>query len=497
MILSTLPSFGPDDVVNSAALYQHYTDKWVRKDQWRVSMSRDMRHAFCDVLAWTLLAKGVEEISYLRIRELIAATFGGDQADEEELETYANDLQTCSFLVRAGPSEGYEFAHKSFIEFFTGRRIAKALTKGSELPDEEKLAAPWHRPREPETLPFSSSLSSDSLFTFRDLLDARLERSGAWSRFEMLGSEPVRGTSRESIGTQLERRVTSLFEVDDASMASTRLPFELTPEIATFALEWLQMNDVSFANLVDRAAGPGELKTLVELIKRGTAPDFFSTNERAFTKYLRQSEDPQFSAALAGALVTSGYIKSSRTIAAMRDSLGNRAFSYVAFVIAEDGDEIALEALANYAEATELDTLTAVIVTFGSRRSLPPAEYTRKLLRSIRALAAEGEDLVVALADSTARDAATLYDLVEAILQSSTSEAMELSAVQLLDGVPLERQERRLRKMWTREEVSDKPRRALQRLEERFRSMEATERDRQRWGHGGQAKESLWRSLQP
>jgi hypothetical protein len=499
MILSTLPSFGPKDVVNSAALYQHYTDKWVRKDQWRVSMSRDLRHAFCDVLAWTMLARGVKEISYLKIRELIAATLSSDHVDEEQLETYANDLQTCSFLVRAGPTEGYEFAHKSFIEFFAGRRIAKALTKGSELLDEEKLTATWQRPREPETVPFARSLSADSLWSFRDLLDARLEHSGAWSRFEMLRSEPVRGGSRESIGAQLERRVTSLFEVEDASMASTRLPFELTPEIATFALEWLQMNEVSFAALVERAAGPAELKTLVELIKHGTAPDFFSANERAFTKHLRQSEDPQFSAALAGALVTTGYVKSPNVIAAMRDSLGDQAFSYAAYVIAEEGDEIALGALAKYAEAVELDTLTTVILTFGSRRSLPPVEYSRKLLRNIRVLAAEGEDpeLVVALADSTARDAGTLYDTVEAILESATSETMELLAVQLLEGVAVERQERRLRKMWTREKVSENARKALQRLEERCRSIEATKRDRQRWSHGGQMKDSLWRSLQP
>jgi hypothetical protein len=501
MILSTLPSFGPGEVVNSAALYEHYTDKWVRKDQWRVSMSRELRHALCDALAWTMLARGMKDISYLEIRKLIAATLSTDQVDEAQLEKYANDLQTCSFLVRGGSDEGYEFAHKSFTEFFTGRRIARALTEGSKLPDEEERALPRSRSRDGESVPFSMSLSSESLLTFRDLLDVRLERAGAWSTFDFLGPEPVRGASRESIGAQLERRVTSLFDVEDASMAHTRLPFNLTPEIATFALEWLQINKVSFDSLVEKAPGPGELKTLVELIKHGSAPDFFASNEKSFTKHLRQNNDPQFSAALAGALVTTGYIRSPRIISAMRDALTPRAFNYVAYVIAEDGDEVALTALSEYTAGAEVDTLTSLIVTFGLRKSLPPDDYTNRIIESIQALAAEGEDpeLVAALADSTANDAESLYDIVEAILLSSTSENTQLRAVKLLDGVGHEKTERRLRRMWTREEVSGRPRKVLQRLEERHRSAAATEQDRQRWrrARGGQVRDSLWRSLQP
>jgi hypothetical protein len=501
MILSTLPSFGPEDVVNSAALYEHYTDKWVRRDQWRVSMSREMRHGFCDVLAWTMLARGMKDISYMKIRELIASTLGEEEVDEQQLERYANDLQTCSFLVRGGQEEGYEFAHKSFIEFFTGRRIAKALTEGSELPDEEDSSVlPWQRGRETEPAFFPIlSLSNDSYMTFRSLLDSRLERSGAWSRMDYLGSEPLRRPGRGSIESQLERRVTSLFEVEDASMARSKLPFELTPEIATFALEWLQMHDVPFVTLVEQAAGPGELKTLVELIKHGSAPDFFAANEKSFTRYLRSSDDPQFSAALAGALVTTGYIKSRQIIAAMHDALGARGFNYVAFVIAEDGDEIALRALAEYAETTELDTLTTLIVTFGLRRTLPPDQYRATVIESIQALAAEGEDpeLVAALADSTAGDAESLYDIVEAILVSSSTETTQLQVVKLLESVEPERVERRLRRMWTREEVGERPRKALQRLEERVRSIEATKRDRKRWSHSGKVRDSLWRSLQP
>jgi len=503
MVLNTLPEFGPDDVVNSAALYEHYTDRWARKDQWRVSMSRELRQAFCDVLAWTLLAGKMKDISYPEIRELIAATLSGDDVDETQMESYANDLQTCSFLVRGGQDEGYEFAHKSFTEFFTGRRIARALTEGSQLPEKEREepAARWARARDSDRSSFPLSLSSnDSLFVFRNLLDVRLERAGAWSTFDFFGPEPIRGSSRESIGSQLERRVTALFDVDDASMARSKLPFDLTPEIATFALEWLQMQDVSFDLLVENAAGPGELKTLVELIKHGTAPDFFAANELSFTRHLRSSDDPQFSAALAGALVSTGYIKSSRIIAAMRDALTPKAFNYVAYVITEDGDETAMNALAEYAAAAEVDTLTAVIVTLGLRDDLSPDWYTEQIIQSIRDLAAEGEDaeLVAALAESTAQSSEELYDIVEAVVVASSSVETQMQAVKLLDGVTYEKAERRLRRMWVREEVSEQARKVLQQLEHRFRSTAASEKDRRRWGaHRGQVRESLWRSLQP
>jgi hypothetical protein len=500
MILKTLPSFGTDDVVNSAALYQHYTDKWARKDQWRVSMSRELRQAFCDALAWTMLAQGMQEIPYLKIRELIVATLGGDQVDEESLEQYANDLQTCSFLVRSGPDDGYEFAHKSFVEFFVGRRIASALTEGTELPDDEPLANTRVRVQEAEPAYLPISLSEGSLLTFRRMLDARLERAGAWSTIDFLKPEPVLSSSRESIAAQLERRVTALFDVDDPSMAQTKLPFDLTPEIATFALEWLQMKEVSFDSLVERAAGPAELKMVVELIKHGTAPDFFAANERSFAKHLRQSSDPQFSAALAGALATTGYIKSPRIISAMREALPPRAFHYVAYAIVEDGDDLAVRALAEYTATAKVDTLTSVIVTFGQRASLGPRAYLAKIQESIRALAAEGEDpeLVAALARSTADDAESLYDIVEAVLLAGSSEQTQLEAVKLLDEVGIARGERRLRRMWTRREVKKSPRRHLQRLEERIRSEAATQQDRRRWqaARPGQVRDSLWRSLQ-
>ena len=501
MILSTLPSFDPNEVINSAALYEHYTDRWVRKDQWRVSMSRKVRHAFCDVMAWTMLARGMTEISHGKLRELIAVVLGDEPVDEELLEKYANDLQTCSFLARSGPGEGYEFAHKSFKEYFAARRIASALTEGAELPeetDEAPFSSPWSR--ENESLVFPGSLSSAySLRSFRYLLDWRLEKAGAWTAFDKVGSESVLGRSGGSLGSQLEHRVTSMFGVEDSSMARSRLPFDLTPEIATFALEWFQMKEVSFDLLVEKAAGPAELKTLVELIKHGTAPDFFAANEQAFMKYLRHSEDAQFTAALAGALVAAGYIKSKGIVSAMHDALAPRAFHYVAYVIAEDGDAHAMSALAEYASTAEMDTLTSLIVTFGQRASLPARVYNEKVVESIRTLAADGEDpeLIVALADSISNDIEDLFDMVEAILHERCPEETQLKAVKLLEGVSHVRAERRLRRMWMRPEVGDRPRKALQRLEERVRSLAATEQDRKRWsgGRGKQVRDSLWRSL--
>jgi hypothetical protein len=128
MILTTLPQLTEGGGrINSAALYEKYTNRWSARDEWRVTLPLEIRTEFCDVLAMTMRTTHIEELSFETLQEILVQSLHDLANSEDQLERFKNDLQTCSFLVRSGASSMFRFAHKSFLEFFVARHIVGLL----------------------------------------------------------------------------------------------------------------------------------------------------------------------------------------------------------------------------------------------------------------------------------------------------------------------------------------------------------------------------------
>jgi hypothetical protein len=119
LIVKTLP-FLPDGIEPSpAVIYSHYTAAWLNHDyskgevRWLVKKIDKL--TFVSALAYQMLVTDRLKIHYSELPKELTAHFG--TKDVLELRYLSTDIRACSFLQ--GDGQGYfEFAHKSFSEFF-------------------------------------------------------------------------------------------------------------------------------------------------------------------------------------------------------------------------------------------------------------------------------------------------------------------------------------------------------------------------------------------
>ena len=139
MICDTLPSLLKDGArANSAALYEHFTKRWTRRDGWRTSLSEEVRQDFCEALAWLAHLDQLDSIDPELLRDAVRFGFDGAFKTPSELDVFLNDIRTCSFLVRSASESSFRFAHQSFREFFVARRIIRELF-GQRCPSRKEV----------------------------------------------------------------------------------------------------------------------------------------------------------------------------------------------------------------------------------------------------------------------------------------------------------------------------------------------------------------------
>lgn len=502
MVLSTLPDIHESDgVVNSAVLYETYTNRWAKRDQWRVRMSVDARQVLCDSLAWAMHARGLTAIAFPDLRKRLGAVLSGFSKSPEELEEFANDIQTCSFLVREGEGDEYQFAHKSFLEYFVARRLAKGLIEELDVHDDDSdmsLEDPgvsfensWPALKtDPVLRTDSPFMSGPTLIELRDALGGRLRSAGGAVWFGSLHGDPA------SLGPNLERRVKEVFEVEDSGRG-TGLAFELTPEIATFALEWFEMKRIPLGEVIEKARASGDIPILTDIIRQGTDTEYVSEHREALASALASESDPAFTAAAAAALVRSGHIDSAEALLKLRKQITLPAFNYVIFTIAEAAVPNRISMLIELDARGELDEFGSIVATYAQRNLLPEDKYNSAILAAIKASAGSSGDtgLALEMVASTLPPDDTLVDIVENVVLSDCDQAKKFEAIDLLESLS-PNSHSKLRRIWTR--VDDPTvRRRLQKKEERLRSMEATSRDRNRW-KGARSMDTdrkLWMAL--
>jgi formylglycine-generating enzyme required for sulfatase activity len=130
MIASSLPQLRRGQAVNAAQLYELYTNMWMARDEerGRTLITSDDKRLFMQSLALEMLRREGLNIHYSRLPERVRVHFNLKKADE--IDYFEHDIRTCSFLNR-DEDGNYQFAHKSFMEFFVAQWLAPRLLDGS------------------------------------------------------------------------------------------------------------------------------------------------------------------------------------------------------------------------------------------------------------------------------------------------------------------------------------------------------------------------------
>lgn len=293
----------------------------------------------------------------------------------------------------------------------------------------------------------------------------------------------------------LEKRVSDVFEVDLLS-GDAQLPFEVTPEIATFVLEWLQMKKVALGDVIEQSKASGYMGTLAHIIRHGSATAYVEEHARALAKSLDSAEDQAYLAAASAALVRTSQIRTADDLRGLRRQISPAAFRYVCFTIAQEASPETVRLLSALRGQNELDDFGRVVEVYGRRGQLPDADYLAHIVTAVKACATgDDAELALEILASAAPDDASLLEIVGTIVQSSQNQRMKLDAVELLEALSPE-SHYRLKSVWMRLDDRDVVWR-LQKIEERLRSIKATQRDRQSWQRtrSPNVDSKLWRAL--
>jgi formylglycine-generating enzyme required for sulfatase activity len=155
MILKTLPRLlkeaGP---LNLATLYETFTRLWIGEDVAKGgALAPQDKLRFSQALALKLNRDGLSRIHYSALEEYVGDFFQKLLRSPADRFRFDQEIRVCDFLNR--DAEGYyQFAHKSFMEFFVAQEVAAALLRGEVSPSKlneaivrfvHHLVAPKHR----------------------------------------------------------------------------------------------------------------------------------------------------------------------------------------------------------------------------------------------------------------------------------------------------------------------------------------------------------------
>ena len=134
MILKTLPRLlketGP---LNLATLYETFTRLWLDDVAKGEALAPQDKLRFSQALALKLNRDDLPRIHYSALEEYVGDFFQKLLRSPADRFRFDQEIRVCDFLNR--DAEGYyQFAHKSFMEFFVAQEVAAALLRGEASP---------------------------------------------------------------------------------------------------------------------------------------------------------------------------------------------------------------------------------------------------------------------------------------------------------------------------------------------------------------------------
>jgi formylglycine-generating enzyme required for sulfatase activity len=125
--------------VTPGKLYQTIAERWREREEQRLFEAVEVEKIpknimlFMEELASWMLAKGVDRLHFETLRDAINAYF--DDTTKEMLRLSLDKLdykiRNCTFLSRNEKEGYYAFAHRSFIEFFVARKLAREIPENT------------------------------------------------------------------------------------------------------------------------------------------------------------------------------------------------------------------------------------------------------------------------------------------------------------------------------------------------------------------------------
>ena len=134
MILKTLPRLlkeaGP---LNLATLYETFTRLWLDDVAKGEALTPEDKLRFSQALALKLNQDELPRIHFSALEEYVGDFFQKRLRSPADRDRFDREIRVCDFLNR--DAEGYyQFAHKSFMEFFVAQEVAAALLRGEVSP---------------------------------------------------------------------------------------------------------------------------------------------------------------------------------------------------------------------------------------------------------------------------------------------------------------------------------------------------------------------------
>lgn len=111
--------------VNSATLYSVYVDFWLRRDDWRTTLSKEERLKFTSAFANGIYDSGADVFKWEDVEKAIRARW--PESSKKEIEYYQYDIRTCTFIRWAPGTGEYKFVHQSFMEYFVAFRLYESI----------------------------------------------------------------------------------------------------------------------------------------------------------------------------------------------------------------------------------------------------------------------------------------------------------------------------------------------------------------------------------
>jgi hypothetical protein len=515
MIVTTLPQLAKTRKrINSAALYEYYTNRWTARDDWRVKVPLNIRRVFCEILGWVMHNANIQEIDYLLLERMMIRSLHQMAESEDQLEKFKNDIQTCSFLVRVGGQNQFRFAHKSFLEYFVARKIVTDLSEGMmiEKPTPEEWETKKTPPKDyvPEHagrwLGWSSIWEhgiylrplGSSFASFYDVLSDRLRETDAYLTLAHrdISSKSPAFRSESAVKTHFEEQIRAI--VSEHTLLDQVQKFGISEEIATFAVECLENVNVKLDDLLKKLHDQA-LTLLGDILRLGKSTEFVRKNEKLMKQYVRGGEDEHLKISFCAALAKLPDLINLDFVVASRAALKPHGWSYFLFELASSADY--REIFKQIFEQEELETLDKVICVHGMRDTLPQANGTliteSLVLDLLSSNNAKNHLLAVALCQSVRLPEDTAIRIMAQIMAQTTSNELKEQVVLILGSMEGKKAWQVTRGLWAKEKDPDL-RDKLKQAEQDIRNAESRRRDRISWDNAmvnRAIRDKMWHAL--
>jgi formylglycine-generating enzyme required for sulfatase activity/GTPase SAR1 family protein len=140
--------------VTPGKVYRTITERWREREEQRLPPSIVLQHKeekipkdimlFMEELAYWMFTKGVDQLHFNTLRDAIAKYFDNETKKmlRLSLDNLDYQIRNSSFLSRNEAQGNYAFAHRSFIEYFVARKLAREIpeNKAQEMKITDEIA---------------------------------------------------------------------------------------------------------------------------------------------------------------------------------------------------------------------------------------------------------------------------------------------------------------------------------------------------------------------